>query len=119
MLNLEGNFEMRGPDWRLNADSAQVHGPVEDPERLVIFGAPARVFLIRRNGERASGSGERITYWRWREVVEVHGTAAFAAGNLAVTSSKIIYDLGKERLESVGDAGVTFVVREGANESMP
>ena len=113
VLNLEGNFEMRGPDWQLAADRAQVYGPVEDPERLVIRGAPARVSLVRRNGERASGTGERITYWRRRELVEVHGAAAFAAGNLAVTSSKIIYDLGKERLESVGDAGVTFVVRDG------
>ena len=119
VLNLEGNFEMRGPDWRLTADSAQVHGPVEDPERLVIFGAPARVSLIRRNGERASGTGERIIYWRRREVVEVHGTAAFAAGNLAMTSSKIVYDLGNERLESVGDAGVTFVVRESTSEATP
>ena len=118
-LNLEGNFEMRGPDWRLTADSAQVHGPVEDPERLVILGAPARVSLIRRNGERASGSGERIIYWHRRELVEVHGTAAFEAGDLAVTSSKIIYDLGKERLESVGDAGITFIVREGIDGSFP
>ncbi|MXY04240.1 MAG: hypothetical protein F4171_11280 [Gammaproteobacteria bacterium] len=112
VLNLEGNFEMRGPDWRLTADSAQVHGPVEDPERLVILGTPARVSLIRRNGERASGTGERITYWRRRELVEVDGTAAFATGDLAVTSSKIIYDVDKERLESVGDEGVTVVLRE-------
>lgn len=110
VLNLEGNFEMRGPDWRLTADSAQVYGAVEDPERLVILGAPARVSLIRRNGERASGTGERIIYWRRRELVEVHGTAAFAVGDLAVTSSKIIYDLGRERLKSVGNGGVTFVV---------
>ena len=113
VLNLEGNFEMRGPDWRLTADSAQVYGPVEDPERLVILGAPARVSLTRRNGERASGTGQRITYWRRRELVEVHGAATFAAGDLAVTSSKIIYDLGKERLESVGNDGITFVVQDG------
>ncbi len=113
VLNLEGNFEMRGPDWRLTADSAQVYGSVEDPERLVIMGAPARMSLIRRNGERASGTGQRITYWRRRELVEVHGDAAFAAGNLAVTSSRIIYDLDEERLKSLGNDGVTFVVREG------
>ena len=69
--------------------------------------------LTRRNGERASGTGQRITYWRRRELVEVHGAATFAAGDLAVTSSKIIYDLGKERLESVGNDGVTFVVQDG------
>ena len=119
VLNLEGNFEMRGPDWRLTADSAQVYGPVEDPERLVILGAPARVSLIRRNGKRASGAGERIIYWRRRELVEVQGTAAFVAGDIAVTSSKIIYDLGEERLESMGDAGVTVFVQESDDTYVP
>ncbi len=105
---------MSGTDWRLTADSAQVYGPVEDPQRLVIVGSPARMTLTRRNGERASGTGERIIYWPRRELVEVHGGAAFAAGSLSATSSRIIYDLGEERLESTGDAGVTFVARESA-----
>jgi len=113
-LRLKGNFRMSGPDWRLTADSAQVYGPVEDPERLVIVGAPARVTLTRRNGERASGTGERIIYWPRRKLVEVRGAAAFAAGGLSAASSRIIYDLGEERLESAGDAGVVFVVRESA-----
>ena len=113
VLNLEGNFEMRGPDWRLAADSARVYGSVEDPERLVIRGGPACVFLVRRNGQRAWGTGQRITYWRQRELVEVQGSAAFAAGDLAMRSSSIIYDLAKERLTSEGDAGVTVVVRDG------
>ena len=112
VLNLEGNFEMRGSDWWLTADSAQVYGPVEDPERLVIQGAPARVSVTRRNGERASATGQRIIYWRRRELVEVHGAAAFAAGDLAMTGSRIIYDLDAERLKSAGNSGVTLVVRE-------
>ncbi len=114
-LRLQGNFRMSGPDWQLAADSAQVYGPVEDPERLVIVGGPARVTLIRRNGEPASGTGERIIYWPRRELVEVQGTAAFAAGRLSASSSRIIYDLDEERLRSTGDAGVTFVVRENAD----
>ena len=112
VLNLEGSFEMRGSDWRLTADSAQVYGPVEDPERLVIQGAPARVSLTRRNGERASGTGQRITYWRHRDLVEVHGGATFQAGELAMSGSKLIYDLDAERLRSAGNGGVTLVVRE-------
>ena len=28
VLHLQGNFEMRGADWRVTADSAQVRGPV-------------------------------------------------------------------------------------------
>ena len=113
MLNLEGNFEMRGPDWRLTADSAEVHGPVEDPQRLVILGAPARMSLTRSNGERASGTGRRITYWRRRGLVEVHGGAAFTAGDLVMASSMIVYDLDEERLKSAGPDGITFVVQEG------
>ena len=112
VLHLEGNFEMRGSDWWLTADTARVYGPVEDPERLVVLGSPARVSVVRSNGERASGSGQRIVYWRQRELVEVHGAAAFAAGDLAMTSARIIYDLDAERLKSVGDAGITFTVQD-------
>lgn len=113
VLNLEGSFEMRGADWWLTADSAQVYGPVEDPERLVIEGAPARVSLTRRGGESVSGTGRRITYWRRLEVVEVEGGAAFTAGDLAMTSSKIIYDLDEDRLRSFGRVGVTLVASDG------
>lgn len=110
VLHLQGNFEMRGADWRVTADSAQVRGPVEDPEQLTILGAPAEIAFTNEDGDVATGQGQRIVYWRRREVVELHGDARIQAKDFAIGSSKIVYDLRDERLLSSGGDGVEFVL---------
>lgn len=110
VLHLQGNFEMRGADWRVTADSAQVRGPVEDPEQLTILGAPAAIVFTDSDGNVAAGQGRRIVYWRRREVVELHGDAKIQAKDFAIGSSRIVYDLKDERLLSSGGDGVEFVL---------
>lgn len=110
VLHLQGNFEMRGADWRVTADSAQVRGPVEDPEQLTILGTPARITFTDADGETATGQGGRIVYWRRREVVELHEDARIQAKDFTIGSSRIVYDLKEERLLSSGGDGVEFLL---------
>ena len=117
VLHLQGNFEMRGPDWRVTADSAEVRGPVQDPDQLIIIGAPAQIHFTDDDGDTASGEGERIVYWRQREVLELHGNAVLKSGDLSLSSSKIVYDLKAERLQSSGDDGVQFTLSEKAADA--
>lgn len=118
VLHLQGNFEMRGADWRVTADSAQVRGPVEDPEQLTILGTPARIAFTDDDGEVVTGQGGRILYWRRREQVELHGDARIQAKDFAIGSSKILYDLKEERLLSSGDDGVEFLLSGDAGQGL-
>ena len=118
VLHLQGNFEMRGAGWRVTADSAQVRGPVEDPERLTILGTPAAIVFMDDGGDVATGQGRRIVYWRRREVVELHGDAKIQAKDFAIGSSKIVYDLKDERLLSSGGDGVEFVLSGDAAQDL-
>ena len=110
VLHLEGNFEMRGPDWRVTANSAQVHGPLDDPSELIILGAPASIVFTDADGDATTGQGGRIVYWRWRDLLELHVNAVLKSGDLSVSGSKIIYDLEAERLQSSGEDGIEFVL---------
>ena len=118
VLHLQGNFEMRGPDWRVTADSAQVRGPVEDPEQLIILGTPAKIAFTDDDGEVTTGQGGRIVYWRQREVVELHDSAKIQAKDIAIVSSKIVYDLKEERLRSSGSDGIEFVLSGDATKDL-
>ena len=88
VLHLQGNFEMRGLDWRVTADSAEVRGPVQDPDQLIIIGAPARIHFTNDDGDTASGEGGRIVYWRQREVLELHGNAVLKSGDLSLSAPR-------------------------------
>ena len=45
VLHFSGNFELISPDWELRADEADLHGPLDDPDRIVARGAPAYLTL--------------------------------------------------------------------------
>ena len=115
VLHLQGDFEMRSANWQVTADSAEVRGPMQDPEQLVVIGAPARIEFTD-DGDTATGEGRRIVYWRQREVLELHGDATLEFGELSLSSSKIVYDLEADRLQSSGDDGIQFTFSEKASD---
>lgn len=82
VLHLQGNFEMRSADWRVMADSAEVRGPLQDPEQLIAIGRPARIHFT------------------------------YDDSDLSLSGSKILYDLKAERLQSSGDDGIQFTLSE-------
>ncbi len=110
VLYLQGGFEMSSADWQVTADDAEVHGPVEDPERVVVTGAPARI-SFDNEGSTITGEGARIVYRYREEVIELYDDARLEGEEVSLSSSAIVYDLRNERLRSSGADGVEVIVR--------
>ena len=110
VLYLEGSFEMRSADWLVTARNAEVHGPVEDPERIVVTGRPAKI-TFDNDGSTITGVGGRIVYRYREEVIELYEDAVLEGEDVSMASSAIVYDLKNERLRSSGSDGIEVIVR--------
>ena len=75
VIHFSGNFELRGPDWFLSGDSAVVYGKLDNPDRVVIEGKPAKVAFLRINEDsdspdtpdRVDGTAFFVEYLRANE----------------------------------------------------
>ena len=114
VLFLKGNFQMRSAGWVVTAQDAEVHGPVEDPERVVVTGEPAKI-SFDNDGSRIFGQGRRIVYRHREEVIELYDGAVLEGDDVSMTSSVIVYDVKNERLRSSGSDGVEVIVRRNGN----
>ncbi|MDE0364902.1 MAG: hypothetical protein OXP09_04945 [Gammaproteobacteria bacterium] len=110
VLYLQGSFEMSSAEWRVTADDAEVHGPVDDPERVVVTGAPARI-SFDNEGFTITGAGGRIVYRYREDVIELYDDAVLEGEDVSMASSAIVYDLRNGRLRSSGSDGVEVIVR--------
>ncbi len=116
VLYLQGSFEMRSAEWRVTAQDAEVHGPVEDPERILVTGQPATI-VFDSEGSTVKGEGRRIVYRHREEVIELYEQAVLETEDVSMSSSAIVYDLNNERLRSSGSDGVEVIVRRSPEES--
>ncbi len=109
VLHFAGDFELISPEWELRSDEADLHGALDDPERIVARGAPARLVIF--DGESTIlGNGLTIEYQRDADVLVLIGEAELSGEDLSMKSSEIVYDVGQERLRSSGTDGVEMVL---------
>lgn len=113
VLHFAGNFELISPDWQLRSDEADLHGPLDDPDRIVARGTPAYLTIL--DGEQIiEGQGGVVEYQRDADILILRENAQLAGEDVSMKSSEIIYDLGAERLRSSGTDGVEMTL-ERAN----
>jgi len=111
VTHFRGNFEMSGATWAVFADEASVFGRLDDPERIIITGSPARAWINKSDEEgKVEGEGQRIEYLRSSESLSLSGDAVITDGESTVRSGLIEYDLVAKRFKASGDQGVTIVV---------
>jgi len=113
VLHFKGNFELIAPEWELEADEADLFGPMDDPDRILARGAPA-VVLIVSDGETIRGEGSQIEYLRETDVLILRGNAELKGEKLFMKSREIVYDVGTERLKSSGNDGVEMILERDA-----
>lgn len=109
VLHFAGNFELLSPDWQLRSDEADLHGPLDDPERIIARGNPA--YLVISDGEQTiEGQGAIIEYQRDADILILRDSAHLSGEDVSISSSEIVYDVGQERLRSSGTDGVEMVL---------
>ncbi len=112
VLNFKGNFELKAPDYYLRSDTAEIHGDVDSPTRIVAAGTPV-TFWIRAgdSDELTHGQGERVEYEREHNLLKLSGQAILQDENTVMRSSLLEYDTKSKRLVSTGTDGVEIVSR--------
>ena len=111
VTHFRGNFRLYGPDWSVTADSAVLYGPLDDPERVVADGSPARILVEKSAADgEVTGHGSRIEYLRAEDIVQVTGDAQIINEGNSMSSSLLRYDLAAERITASGQGGVKMTV---------
>ena len=106
VVHFSGQFELRAPDWALFGDSAVVYGKLDDPDRVVVEGKPARISFLRETDEsdtttdpeeRVDGSAAVVEYFRATDKLRMRGEASLTRKDSTLVSDKIEYDVDTDR----------------------
>jgi len=112
ILNFEGNFELKAPDYYMLSDTAEIHGAVEDPDRIIANGDPV-IFWVRieSGDEPTHGQGNQVDYDRSGNMLRLSGKAILRDDSTVMRSSLLEYDTETKRLVSTGTDGVEIVTQ--------
>ena len=106
-----GNFEIEGTDWPIQADLAQVFGPIENPTRVVISGKPARLWLRYKGVERdIAAEASEIEFQRKPDVVKLRGNAKMVrSGRMTLEGDHFEYDVAAGKIIKSGPVRITVL----------
>lgn len=110
VFHIRGNIEIRAPDWAILADTATLQGSLDNPDRIVVEGSPARIRIQLKNGEAIEGSSSRIEYDRAQDTLDLAGDAQLLQGGQSVSSSSIEYLLDRRTYRTSGGKRVRTIL---------
>lgn len=111
-LHFDGNFSLEAPDWFVTSDTAVLYGDVDDPIRLEVEGAPARVWTLDEQGNlEVDATAKVIKYFRHNDRLVLSGDAELVEQGNRLRSSSIDYDLAERRLVATGKGGVQIIAQ--------
>jgi len=100
-----GHFELSTPDWSVQAVEAAVFGSLSNPDRVLLNGEPARIWISQPEKSKiVEGQGSQIEYLLNADSVILSGGAELHDGDNIVKSESIHYDV-KADSYSAGQAG--------------
>ena len=113
VTHFSGQFELRAPDWYLSADSAVVYGKLDDPDKVVLEGQPAKIFLLRdadtsEPEEPVEGIASVIEYFRASNTIKMRGTASLKRKDNMLASEVIEYDVDADLYTASGEGGINL-----------
>ena len=117
ITHFSGGFELRAPDWYVSADSAEVYGKLDDPDKLVVKGKPAKILILREAQDTASnsdsdsepnveGTASTIEYYRATNKLKLHGQAVLTREDNTLSSEIIEYDIDEDSYSASGEGGI-------------
>ena len=115
VIHFSGQFELRAPDWSLFGDSAVVYGKLDNPDRVVVEGTPARISFLRNESgdsgrteapERVDGEASVVEYFRSTDKLVMRGAARLTRKDSSLVSELIDYDVDADRYSASGRGGI-------------
>lgn len=121
VIHFSGKFELRAPDWYLSADSAVVYGDLDNPDKVVLKGKPAKIYFLRdtndqtkqgndssSNKQSVEGEASRIEYYRATNKLRMQGSASLRRKDNKLASEIIEYDVDADRYSASGEGGINI-----------
>ena len=115
VVHFSGKFELRAPDWSLVGDTAVVYGKLDNPDRVVVEGKPARISFLRDDQEgtgatdpqeRVDGTAFVVEYLRASDKLKMRGAASLVRKDSTLVSEVIEYDVNTDRYSASGEGGI-------------
>lgn len=118
VTHFRGHFSIEGTDWPTQADEATVYGPLEDPERVVITGNPAHIWVRRSGVDReVEAQAREIEYTRNLDVLRLRGDArVIEGGRRSLESEYFEYDLKTEKVSHGGPVRIRILPAKKADD---
>jgi len=119
VIHFSGHFELRAPDWCLFGDTAVVYGNLDNPDRVVVEGKPARISFLRDAEESAGGTAARervdgsasfVEYFRATDKLLMRGEANLTRKQSTLVSEVIEYDVDANRYSAGGEGGINILL---------
>lgn len=115
---LQGGLELRAPEWRIDAIRGDIYGKLEDPDRIVADGNPARISVSRsQDGEIFDGRGQHIEFEPNGRTVKLEGEAVVVKGRQSIRSRSIEYRLDEDKFYAGDDGRVRVVTTPKSDAS--
>ena len=121
ITHFSGRFELRAPDWYVSADTAVVYGKLDDPDRLIVEGKPAKIFILRDTEKSTSASDSNsdskpniegvastIEYYRTTNTLKMRGLAILTRKDNTLSSEIIEYDIDEDSYSAGGEGGINI-----------
>ena len=100
-----GDFELSTPDWSVQAAEATIFGPLNNPDRVLLSGEPARIWISQPEKSKVvEGVGTKIEYLLTTDSVTLSGGAELRDGENTINSESIHYDVEADSY-SAGQTG--------------
>tara|TARA_R110002072_G_scaffold250730_2_gene409456 strand:+ start:5515 stop:6051 length:537 start_codon:yes stop_codon:yes gene_type:complete len=115
VIHFSGKFELHAPDWSLLGDTAVVYGKLDNPDRVLVEGNPARISFLRHKGtsgdttgseERIDGAASYVEYFRATDKLLMRGEANLTRKGNTIVSETIEYDVDADRYSAGGNGGI-------------
>jgi len=113
IMHFSGGFELRANDWYLSSDQATLYGNVDDPETVILTGAPAVILIdavVLGHPSPVNGEARQITYQRNSNTIVMQGDASLSRDGHTLNGGEIRYNIGNDLLSAGGLGGVHIKV---------
>lgn len=114
IVHFSGHFLMQAADWSVTADTATLYGSLDDPQSLLVRGAPAQIRVVKRTGDapsQVSGTATAIEYQRTGNVITLQGGATLQRDDQTLSGDRILYHIDSDQYQASGSLGVQIEVQ--------